>query len=65
MSYQEAVEDRIPMAKTQSGQNVYHPRCHVCGGSAYSWSYNRKTKYRCRECRNKKAKPGFMRKVCT
>lgn len=65
MSYQEALEDKIPMSVGRSGQYVYHPACHICGNAAYSWSYNRKSTYTCRACRDKKAVPGILRKVCT
>jgi len=65
MSYHEALEDKIPMSTGRNGQHVYHPPCRLCGGPAYSWSYNRKAKYTCVKCRDKKAIPGFIRKVCT
>ena len=54
MSYQEALEDKIPYRTLKNGMWAYHPPCHICGGRAYSWSYIRGHKYTCKACREKK-----------
>lgn len=41
MSYQEAIEDKIPRKSLRNGMWAYLPPCHVCGKPAYSWNYIR------------------------
>lgn len=53
MSYQEAVEDRIPKKCLRNGMWAYLPPCHVCRGHAYSWNYIRGHRYTCKACRKK------------
>ena len=50
MSWIEAKEDGIPVAK-KNGFSCYYPPCHICGTPVYSWSYIRGVAYTCGECR--------------
>lgn len=53
MSYQEALEDKIPIKKNNDGYvGGYYPPCHYCGQPVYSWSYMRGVKYACPDCRS-------------
>ena len=61
MSYQEAVEDRIPMRCLSNGVRGYMPPCHICGSPTSSWNYVRSYKYTCKSCK----KAGLPKKVCT
>ena len=63
MSYQEAIEDRVPRKSLLNGMWAYLPPCHICGEPAYSWNYIRGNKYTCKACRQKK--PVLSKKVCT
>ena len=63
MSYQEAIEDRVPRKSLRNGMWAYLPPCHICGSSAYSWNYIRGNKYTCKACRHKKI--SLPKKVCT
>ena len=51
MSWREAKEDGIPIAKDRAKYNCYYPPCHLCGTPVYSWSYIRNSKYTCKDCR--------------
>lgn len=50
MSYNEAIEDKIPTSKS-NGSTIYYPSCHICGESVRSWNYIRSMKYTCIECK--------------
>ena len=51
MSWNEALEDGIPVTADKSAFNWYHPPCHICGAPVKSWSYIRGTRYTCKDCR--------------
>lgn len=52
MSYQEAVEDGIPIKKSNgNGVGGYFPPCYYCGQPVFSWAYVRGVKYACPDCR--------------
>ena len=52
MSYQEAIEDGIPVKKGGSySQGGYYPPCHYCGKPVFSWAYQRGVRYKCPDCR--------------
>lgn len=63
MSYQEAIEDRVPRKCLRNGMWSYMPPCHICGAPTYSWNYVRSYKYTCKAC--KKNKANLPKKVCT
>ncbi len=52
MSYQEAIEDGIPVKKGGAySQRGYYPPCHYCGQPIFSWAYQRGVRYTCPDCR--------------
>lgn len=51
MSYQEAIEDRIPRKYLRNGMSGYLPPCHLCGKPTYSWNYIRGHRYTCKNCK--------------
>ena len=52
MSYQEALEDNIPIKKSKDGFCLgYYPPCYYCGQAVYTWSYKRDVQYVCPTCR--------------
>jgi len=63
MSYQEAIEDKVPRKSLRNGMWAYLPPCHVCGKPAYSWNYIRGHSYTCKACRQ--INYPLPKKVCT
>ena len=53
MSYNEALEDGIPIKSGQGNfvKTLYYPPCHYCSQPVQSWTYIRGMKYACPECR--------------
>ena len=51
MSWHEAIEDGIPVAKDSAKRSCYYPPCHICGEPVYSWSYIRGCQYTCKGCK--------------
>ena len=63
MSYQEAIEDRVPRKCLRNGMWGYMPPCHICSAPTYSWNYVRSYKYTCKAC--KKNNTSLPKIVCT
>ncbi len=51
MSYNEAIEDGIPMEKDSHKNMWYYPPCKICGAPVPLWKYVRGVDYVCKECR--------------
>lgn len=53
MSWNEALEDGIPVTTDRSYFNLYHPPCQICGAPVKNWAYVRGAHYTCKDCRIK------------